>query len=65
MKIYTSETIIEVTDEEINTISNLLSFAEERDFDYEEFYDFLQAISDTKDRKTRSFYAYTIKRVEN
>ena len=27
MRIYTSETVIEVTDEEINAISNLVSFA--------------------------------------
>lgn len=69
MKIYTSETVIEVTDEEINTISNLISFAEENDLDYDEFNDLLKAISDTKGKNTRSFCdysdrAYTIKRIE-
>lgn len=69
MKIYTTETIIEVTDEEINAISNLISFAEENDLDYDDFYCLLEAISDTKGKDRRGFCdsrtnAYTIKRVE-
>lgn len=69
MRIYTSETVIEVTDEEINAISNLVSFAEKNDLDYDEIDDLLKAISDTKGRDKRSFCdcsnrAYTIKRVE-
>lgn len=69
MRIYTTETVIEVTDEEINAISSLITFAEENDLDYDDFYCLLETISDTKGRDKRSFCdsrdnAYTVKRVE-
>ena len=70
MRIYTSATIIEVTDEEINAISDLISLAEEKDFDYDDFYCLLETISDTKGRSARSFCdnydnTYTVKRIES
>lgn len=68
MRIY-SETIIEVTDEEIKTISNLFYLAKDENFGYEDIYSLLQAISETKDKGSRNFCdgwdrVYTIKRVE-
>lgn len=69
MRIYSSETVIEVTEEEIKSISSLINFAEENDlnYDYEDFYCLLEAIADTRDRRSFSDNCdrvYTIKRVE-
>ena len=68
MRIYTPETVIEVTDEEIAIIDKLVCFADENELDYEDFYYLLENIANVKG--VRGFCdscdrTYSIKRVEN